>query len=240
LQETQSELEALRSAQLRLKRLAAMGEKAGTTAHELRNPLGVIATSMGVIEFKAGQADLDLDKPMERAHRAIRRCEHIIDEHLDRARARGHRPEPVVIDDWLSGLLADMEIGADTSLITDLKAHGVIAEIDQDSFRRILINLVDNAIQALSETTKQNTVTIGSLADDDGAAIYVEDNGPGIAPHLLDHVTEALFSTKPYGTGLGLPTVQRIIEEHGGSMAIESEPQRGTRVVLRLPRSRRL
>ena len=54
-------------------------------------------------------------------------------------------------------------------------------------------------------------------------------------PHLLDHVTEALFSTKPYGTGFGLPTVQRIIDEHGGTMTIESKLDQGTLVTLRLP-----
>ena len=69
-----------------------MGEKAGTTAHELRNPLGVIATSMSVIEYKARQVELDLANPVDRAKRAICRCEHIIDEHLDAARAQGHRP----------------------------------------------------------------------------------------------------------------------------------------------------
>jgi signal transduction histidine kinase len=237
LRETRSELEVMRSAQLRLEQLAAMGEKAGTTAHELRNPLGVIATSMSVIEFKTRQTGLDVSKSLERAHRAIRRCEHIIDEQLDQARALGHHPETVRIDDWLSGLIEEMEISNDTSVTVNLNAHGVAAEIDQDSFRRVLINLVDNAVQALSETPTERNITIGTNADQDGAEIYVEDNGPGIAPHLLDHVTEVLVSTKPYGTGLGLPTVQRIIDEHGGAMTIESQPQHGTRVTLRLPKS---
>lgn len=234
-----AELELMRSAQRRLERLAAMGEKAGTTAHELRNPLGVIATSMSVIEFKARKAGLDLTAALDRANRAVRRCEHIIDEHLDAARARGHRPEPVVIDIWLSSLLDELDFSKDISVGTDFQARGLVVEIDADSFRRVLINLVDNAIQALSETSHDRVMTVGSRAEDGAVEIFVADNGPGITPNLLAHVTEALFSTKPYGTGLGLPTVQRIIDEHGGAMTIESEPGRGTQVNLRLPASGR-
>jgi signal transduction histidine kinase len=63
----------------------------------------------------------------------------------------------------------------------------------------------------------------------------VEDTGPGIAPENLERVFEPLFSTKSFGTGLGLPTVKQIVEQHGGSIRIESEVGRGTRVLIRLP-----
>ena len=182
LRETHSELELMRSAQRRLQRLAAMGEKAGTTAHELRNPLGVIVTSMSVIEFKARQVELDLANPVDRAKRAICRCEHIIDEHLDAARAQGHRPESVIIDNWLTALSMEMEFPGDVSLVRELRASSLAIELDVDSFRRVLINLVDNAVQAMAETQRDRILTLGSRVHDEFVEITVADSGPGIAP----------------------------------------------------------
>jgi signal transduction histidine kinase len=69
----------------------------------------------------------------------------------------------------------------------------------------------------------------------DHLEILIEDNGPGIPADILPKVFEPLFSTKSFGTGLGLPTVKRIMEQHGGSIAIASTVQSGTRVTLRLP-----
>ena len=76
---------------------------------------------------------------------------------------------------------------------------------------------------------------MASLPNGDGVEISFADNGPGIPANILPHVTEPLFSTKTFGTGLGLPTVQHIVEEHGGSLRIDSTPGQGTQVILRLP-----
>jgi len=70
---------------------------------------------------------------------------------------------------------------------------------------------------------------------DAGYALAIEDNGPGIPQSVLPHVFEPLFSTKSFGTGLGLPTVRQIIEQHGGTIAIESESGRGARATVLLP-----
>ena len=231
----EAELQETRDALLRSERLAAVGQRAGTAAHELRNPLGVLVTSINVIEIKARQAGLDIEAALARAHRAIRRCETIIDEYLDAARAKGHRPKPQNLDGWLSAQLDEIATGANIALMRDFQAGDTVVHIDPDSFLRTLVNLIDNARQALSEKPGGGTVTVGSRRYGGDAEIFVADDGPGIPAELLARVTETLFSTRPYGTGLGLPAVRRIMEEHGGSMAIESAPGRGTRVTLRLP-----
>lgn len=229
-----AELQDARDTLLRTERLAAIGQQAGTAAHELRNPLGIIVTSIAVIETKARQAGLDVDAALDRAHRAIQRSEVIIEEYLDAARAKGHRPQPVMLDDWLSALLAEIPAEGSIALNMELQARDTVVHVDPDSFPRALINLIDNARQALAETIGSGTVTVGSRHYGDAAEIFVTDDGPGIPADLLAQVTRTLFSTRPSGTGLGLPTVQRIMDEHDGSMAIESAPGRGTRVTLRL------
>jgi signal transduction histidine kinase len=234
---SRAEFEKMRSLVTRTERLATVGQLAGTTAHELRNPLGVIVTSVSVIEIKARKAVLDIKTSLDRIQRAIKRCERIIDEHLDAARAKGHRPKAVALDDWLRKLVTEMPDTKTATLLTELEAPNAVVDIDSDTLQRALINLVDNAREALTDQNADGIVTIGSRHLEGRAEIFVGDNGPGIPAHLLQHVTETLFSTKPYGTGLGLPAVQRIVEDHGGSMTIESPAGRGTRVILRLPLS---
>lgn len=215
-------------------RMTDMELLAGTAAHELRNPLGIIVTSISVITFKARQTGLDISAPLDRAKRAVARCETIIDEYLDAARAKGHQPKKVNLDQWLAGVICEIPEKAGIVLVADLQAPGEVSEIDPESFRRVLINLIDNACEAVAEIPDGGLVTIRSRALGTGLEIIIADNGPGIPSDLLPRVTDPLFSTKPHGTGLGLPTVQRVIGDHGGSMAIESSPGRGTRVILRL------
>ena len=90
-----------------------MGRLTGTVAHELRNPLGVIATSIGLIETRSRQAGTEVRKALDRARRSIKRCETIITEHLDFARAKGHQPVSLILDYWLSGVLDEIIMTGD-------------------------------------------------------------------------------------------------------------------------------
>src|SRR5262249_45391078 len=97
-----------------------------------------------------------------------------------------------------------------------------------------LINLIDNAAQAIQGAEcAERRITIATLGGP-APEIVVEDSGPGISPDVLAKVFEPLFSTKSFGTGLGLPTVKQIVEQHGGAVSIESEVGRGTCVRIRL------
>lgn len=235
-----AELRETRATLARAERLGEMGRLSGTVAHELRNPLGVIATSIAVIEARSREARLDLEAALSRAHRSIRRCESIITEHLDFARAKGHRPEFAILDDWLSGVLHEMPLSEKVILDRDLGTGGAIVHIDPESLRRALINLIDNACQAMAAKmagadTGEPRLAVTSRIEGGGLEITVSDNGPGITPDTLSRITEPLFSTRVSGTGLGLPVVQRIMDDHGGSLRIDSTPGQGTQVILRLP-----
>jgi signal transduction histidine kinase len=100
---------------------------------------------------------------------------------------------------------------------------------DWDAVRRVLINLIENAMQA-SSTAK---VILRTSHSPNEIAISVEDTGPGIAPENLSRIFEPYFSTKKSGIGLGLAIVKRIIEEHGGTISVQSEVGRGSRFVCK-------
>ncbi|MBE9553436.1 MAG: PAS domain S-box protein, partial [Proteobacteria bacterium] len=225
---------------LRKERLAAMGQLTGTVAHELRNPLGAVATSIAVIRRLSGQAGLDLERSLGRAERGIARSDRIITELLDFARAKGLQREPTRFDEWLSIVLAEQDIPEGVSLSVGLETGVAEVMIDREDFRRAIINVVDNACQAVIGEhgpggSGEGQVEITCGVNGNRLVCEIRDNGPGIPGDCLAQVMEPLFSTKSFGTGLGLPTVQRIMEEHDGGIQIESEPGKGALVRLWLP-----
>ena len=237
--------EKLKSVQLELlrkERLAVLGQLTGTVAHELRNPLGALVSSMAVIRHKSAAAGLDLKAAFERTDRSVRRCERIITDLLDFARATGIQREPVVLDSWLSDILDEQDIPEAIAVNAGLQTGGATLRFDPDELRRAVINVVDSACQAMAGGNRTNgtaaaagELTVTSRVNAGRVEIEITDTGPGIPENILPQVTEPLFSTKSFGTGLGLPTVQRIMGEHGGGLDISSEEGRGARVTLWWP-----
>jgi signal transduction histidine kinase len=119
----------------------------------------------------------------------------------------------------------------------DLRAPALV-ELDSGRLRRALGNIIDNAAQAFADAEKFGRaprIVLRSRVRDGGAEIDVADNGPGMAPEVLERAFEPLFSTRRYGTGLGLATTRQIIAQHGGTIALTSQLGKGTRVRILLP-----
>ncbi len=241
VEERTAELRAAQDALLRKERLAALGQLTGTVAHELRNPLGTIANAINVIRRKFAGAKPDLEKTLARAERNIERCDTIITELLDFTRAKGLQPEPTVVDAWLAGVLEEQLIPEAITVTRDFQADADAVAFDRDELRRAVINLVDNACQAMTGGEKRGDagtrreLALSTRMNAKRVEIAVADTGPGIPADVLPQVLEPLFSTKTFGTGLGLPTVQQIMEAHGGGLEITSREHCGTKVVLWLP-----
>ncbi|MEN8194915.1 MAG: PAS domain-containing protein, partial [Pseudomonadota bacterium] len=134
---------------LRKERLAGMGQLTGTVAHELRNPLGAVAASIAAVRRLSGDAGLDLERSLARAERGIARSDRIITELLDFARAKGLQREPTRFSEWLSAVIADQDIPDGVSLSMDTVAGEADVMIDREDFRRAIINVFDNACQAV-------------------------------------------------------------------------------------------
>ena len=109
--------------------------------------------------------------------------------------------------------------------------------LDRESFRRALLNLILNAKQAMPDGGQ---LAVRTATHGDTVVIHLIDTGCGMDDHTASKMFEAFFSTKPGGSGLGLPTTQKIIEGHGGRISVESEVGRGTQFTIELPVPARL
>jgi signal transduction histidine kinase len=231
------ELVAAQADILKKERLAAIGQLTATVAHELRNPMSAIRnTVFSMKEQQSRSQPVDLARPLDRIARSVDRCDKIIEELLDYSRTRELQREAVAFDGWLSDILAEVNLPA-VELVREFGAGEAKVAIDADRLRRVVINLVENAAQALAEHKGDRAprIVLRTRQIDREIELQIEDNGPGIPPNNLAKVFEPLFTTKRQGTGLGLPTVKQIVERHGGAIALESTLGEFTRAVIRLP-----
>jgi signal transduction histidine kinase len=234
----------LRQAQaklLRQERLSALGQLTATVAHEIRNPLGTVRTAIFAISDAIERQETErVQRATQLAERNIVRCDNIIRQLLDYTRERELQLRLTPIDPWLNTVLDEQTIPGDLACTRKLTA-GVQVAIDQEHLRRAVINVVENALQAMQEQAApvhQLTIHTRVVRIEAGPRleIQVQDTGPGIPGDALPRLFEPLFSTKSFGVGLGLPTVKNIMEQHCGGVEINNrEVGPGTTVTLWLP-----
>jgi two-component system sensor histidine kinase HydH len=224
-------------------RLAALGEMAAGLAHEIRNPLGSIKASAQYLADTADQPegrgeflDIIVDE--------VDRLNRVVSSFLDYARPAHTDPEPIHVNSAVQLTLQFLrpecdsaEVGLHLTMDPDLPK----VRIDIEHLRQVLINLVQNAMQAMSsggdiyvETRTQDRFRIGGGARR-WVQINVRDTGPGIAPGLLANLFVPFVTTKQQGTGLGLAISQRIVSEAGGRIQVRSREGVGTTFVVLLP-----
>jgi NO-binding membrane sensor protein with MHYT domain/anti-sigma regulatory factor (Ser/Thr protein kinase) len=236
VEERTAELKEAQSELLRKERLSALGQVTATIAHELRNPLSAIRNTLYAVKETVAAQGVDLDRPISRAERSIARCDRIINDLLDYTRARKLHLAKLRLDPWIEEILGEQRLPSGIVMEHKLGADCSVVAIDAERMRRVLVNLIDNAAQAMLDETRERKVTVTTATAGDQFELVVEDTGCGIPPDVLPKVFEPLFSTKSFGTGLGLPVVKQIIEQHGGTIDITSEIGKGTCVVVRLKR----
>ena len=221
---------------LKRERLSLLGRLTSSLAHELRNPLSTIRNTVHAIGETAAAKGVDIARQMLRVHRTVDRCDGIIGDLLDYAGSRDMVPSPILLDPWLEEVLNDQKVPDGIRVECRLGAPRAIVSIDPDRLRSAIVKIFENALEALVETpalTEQRIMVSTGMGDH--AEIAIADTGPGIPPEILPHVFEPLFSTRSFGTGLGLATAKQIVENHGGEIAIGCGPEGGVRVVMCLP-----
>jgi PAS domain S-box-containing protein len=236
-----AELHSVQEELLRKERLATLGQLTATVSHELRNPLGVIRNTMFTITEAVQASGLKLERALGRIERSIGRCDTIITDLLDYTRIRELQRDQYMIDTWLGEVLDEQRIPDRIELVRDFATGDRAVSFDADRFRRVIINLVDNAAQAIEGGREQaivalpQRITVRTRIAGGRLEIEIADSGPGIPPNVFERIFEPLFSTKGFGVGLGLPTVKQIMEHHGGGIELTSEPGQGTQAVIWLP-----
>ncbi len=241
--ERTAELKEVQEQYLRRERLAALGQLTATVSHELRNPLGAVRNTLFAISARIKDKGLGVEGSLQRAERAIIRCNNIITEMLDFVRESALELAPTNFDRWLAQLISEQPVPEGVSLHTDLDAAGVELGLDSEQLRRAVLNVIQNANQAMTEQAEDGTapasgpmtLTISSRLAADRLELAVTDTGPGIPADKMEKIFEPLFSTKAFGVGLGLPLVQQIMARHGGGIDVRSDVGAGTTMVLWLP-----
>ncbi|MGH6932251.1 MAG: PAS-domain containing protein [Dongiaceae bacterium] len=225
----------------RQERLATLGQVAGTVSHELRNPLGAIRNSMAVIRQLTTGKSLGLERSIERIDRSIERCNGIISDLLEFTRVRELNREPVAFDNWLIEMLDEHSFPDGIVVERRLGSDSEVA-IDRNRFRQVLVNLLDNSAQAMTDAAwapdddHERRIVISTETAGPHVRLCVTDTGPGIPTETLSKIFEPLFTTKNFGVGLGLPTVRQIVEQHGGTIDVESAIDQGADFTIWLPR----
>ena len=226
-------------------RMEQMGQLTATIAHELRNPLGAVRTSTFMLARRIKDKGLGVEAQLERINTSITRCDDIITQLLDFSRGSKITARREDLDQWLEKTLAEEapKLPTAISIKCRLGTGGIPIAFDPSRLHRALTNLLDNASEALVGKGNDPTrfananpeIMVESWCEKDFAALRVRDNGPGISAENLKRVMEPLFTTKSFGTGLGLPAVEQIVRQHGGNLEITSELGKGACFTLRLP-----
>jgi two-component system sensor histidine kinase PilS (NtrC family) len=243
----------------RSERLAATGQLAANMAHEIRNPLAAISGSLEMLRDREGRGaeprqggDADeRQRLMGIALREVERLDHLIADFLEYARPAAAEPAPLPLAPVIEEVVKMLEASCApaVALESDVPADCAV-RADPRQLRQVLWNLLLNALQALpgggrvaitarrvAEPPQEAGPQRRNAVDEGGQAveIAISDTGVGIAPEVLERVFEPFFTTKRAGSGLGLPTVHRVVENHGGSLSLESRPGVGTTIRVRLP-----
>lgn len=217
-------------------KMAALGQIVATVAHEIRNPLGTVRSSIFTLRDAREKQDAKrMNRAMTLAERNILRCDNIITELLDFTRFENMKKEKVHINSWLKSIIQDMH---DDMVQINLAGHAdVEVELSSEDMRRAVINIIENAIQAMKQKDGDTSMKldIQTRIDRNRLEMRFEDSGPGIAEEELEKIFEPLFSTKSFGVGLGLAIVRKIMEGHGGGVDVNSEVGLGTIFTLWLP-----
>lgn len=229
--------EELRQAQqelVRQERLATLGKLAGCVAHEMRTPLSVIRNSSFFLELCCPVENHDVREALDEVNRAIASSDQIITEMLDFVREPAATDSEFCLTDAISEALRLVPLPEDIRLRVPSQQDraSLQGRANQDQVTRILVNLIQNAVQAMPDGGRLSILS--RPAGPGSVRASIRDSGCGIRPEDLGRIFEPLFSTKPKGIGLGLAIAKRYAERNRGELTVESEPGHGTTFHLSL------
>jgi PAS domain S-box-containing protein len=234
-----SDLEILQDRLLQSERLSILGRLAGALSHEIRNPLAAIFLHADILEDEMQQPSsgdrVQLLRSLVAIKEEVSRLHDLVQQYLSLARLPELRREPVDLGAYLKSFCQEMQ--------ERLEARGIALRLEglgragwvalhQNSFRRVLLNLFNNALEAMPQG---GILTLYAQCTADRIRLAVSDTGHGIPPEQVPLLFSPFHSTKPDGTGLGLYLAREIIAAHQGEITVTSAPDVGTTFTVLLP-----
>jgi signal transduction histidine kinase len=204
---------------------AEIAQLAGGLAHEIRNPLSTMQLNLDLLAEDFRASDLQRDRralqKIERVRKESQRLQRILEDFLRFVRVQNLRLAPCDLNEVVD-VLRDFHEGQASvqGVVIRTQYDGSLPQVllEVELFKQALLNLTLNALHAMPDVV-----------------LDVTDTGCGIPVDVQAQVFDAFFSMRPGGNGLGLPTVRRIVEAHGGTIHFESEPGKGTKFTIRIP-----
>ncbi|MGA2791781.1 MAG: PAS domain S-box protein [Candidatus Bathyarchaeia archaeon] len=229
------ELVQVRTKELRsAERMATIGELATMVAHDLRNPLQGIATATYNLKKHTGKRIDRVSKEMyEIIEQDIKHSDRIVGDLLDFSKEVHLDMKETDAQATTKSALAHVKIPKRIRVVNSTKSLPKMMA-DAEKMRRVLINLIENAIDAMP---KRGKLTIESRESDGGVEISLSDNGTGMSKETLERIWSPLFTTKAKGIGLGLPIAKRLVEAQGGSITVQSKQGTRTTFTIRIPKA---
>ncbi len=225
-------------------RYQELAELAGSLAHEIKNPLAVIRMNMDLLAEDLADAETPRERrarnKIDVVHDQCTRLESLLNDFLKFARVRSLDLTPGSLNEQIESVLKFYGVtarDADVRILPHLDGELPTVLLDRETLRAALMNLVKNALEAMSDG---GTLTVITRITPSGVALDLIDTGAGMDERTALHMFDAFYSTKEGGSGLGLPTAQKIIEGHGGRISVQSDTGRGTKFTLEFPTPRRI
>lgn len=227
-----SDIKENRKALLKQERLAAIGELASRVSHDIRNPLSNIRMSIKLIEKETESkiSDSTVKEKLEIINKNLNRIEHQINDVLGYVKDKRAKRELIPLNSCFEESITLLHVPENIKIIAEKTNLKILA--DPVQIHVVCNNILINAIQAIG---KQNGQIIIKFSEEpEYIVIKVENSGPPIPEEILPHIFDALVTTKEIGTGLGLASCKRIIENHGGEISVRNNP---TTFIIKIPKS---
>ncbi len=232
IQEKTSQLQLAQAQIIKSERLTAIGELAGMVGHDLRNPLSGIKNAAYYLEKKDSATLSDRSREMlSIISKCVDHSNKIVNDLLDYSREIRLERKDIILEALFSETLAMVQIPKKVKVKKRLSDTTKLSA-DMDKLKRVFVNLIKNAIDALPDG---GTISLVSKEVNDKVEIIFSDNGTGIPEDILPKIFSPLFTTKAQGMGFGLAICKRIVEAHGGTIAVRSAKGKGTTFIVTLP-----
>ena len=232
LSETNRILKKAQDEARRAERLAALGQLSAGLAHEIRNPLGVIKGSAEILNQKLDASDALSRELSSYIYTEVNRLSALVSRFLDFARPSQlelrPQPLPALIDRALK-VVSEQGAMAKVNVQRDYAPELPLVMIDEELCEQVFTNLLLNACEAMGGHGGELKIRIRANGSEDrhGVMVEIEDTGPGIAAGMKEQIFNPFVTTRKTGVGLGLAIVSKIVDAHGGSVRVSSEPGHG-------------
>jgi len=243
LERSYGELKSVKEALTHRDKLASMGQLAAGIAHEINNPLGIVLMYAHILLEQCQTNNTEMSPDVKIIVEQADRCKKIVSGLLNFARQNRVIRTPVNVENMINKCLEVTAVPENIKVELVNELSPATADLDKDQFSQVLINIINNAIESMSDSSRENKLKVVISGDDNNMTIAVQDTGTGIPEKYINRIFDPFFTTKEIGkgTGLGLPVSYGIVKMHSGDIKVESNIDAekgplGTKIIIALPR----